>query len=76
MVEVTALRIAGLAELSGNQVNLTIEGRNVLARAGISRLPTNGQAAAQALEASLSSLPPARPLPTWTAFARLVVNEA
>lgn len=76
MVEVTALRIAGLAELVTNQVVLTIEGRNVLARAGISRLPTNGQATAQSLESAIAALPPARPLPSWTAFARLVVNEA
>lgn len=77
MVEVTALRIAGLAALEGTRISLTPEGRTVLAQGGVAPqvaaalsvpLP---QAAMRGLQA-----PPPRARPDWKPFARLAIADS
>ncbi|MDZ7908464.1 MAG: hypothetical protein U5N10_09770 [Gemmobacter sp.] len=74
MVEITALRIAGLAEMAGTRVTLSAEGFSVLARAGIRAVHPAG-AVVPAAQAEAKRIAQPRPRPEWSAFARVAIAE-
>lgn len=76
MVEVTALRIAGLAELAGPGIRLTEEGRRILLRGGVD-VPETARTVTplnQPEGARAQHIAP-RPRPSWTVFARLAISK-
>lgn len=75
MVEVTALRLAGLAEMTGTRVALSPEGLSVLARAGL-RADHPAGAVVVTRTGEVKRAPQSGARPTWTAFARVALAEA